>query len=114
MYPNDEQKSDNKDLFLLVLLIFTLAFMITSQVFGFSTASSSDMAILNNPSFIGEVIKKNSEILYFAAMPYVYYRLHILGKYLSDDNEVIRVDRIFYVTREIYNRYEVGDIISHK
>ena len=115
MYFTDREKFDKITLIVFVLFILAFAFIVKGQVSGSFTARSSDIYTINNPSFVGEVIAKDSEIYQITAtsIPVIFYRLHIVGEYLSDDKEIITFDRVFYVTRQIYNRYEVGDIISH-
>ena len=49
----------------------------------------------------------------FRGTNHIYY-MYIIGKYLSEDNEVIYVDRKFRVNRELYNCYDKGDIVSNK
>lgn len=71
--------------------------------------------IILNSSFVGEVIEKEKIKRSYGMggvnTYYVYY-MYIIGEYLSEDNEVINVNRNFQVDNDLYNRYQVGDIIS--
>ena len=71
--------------------------------------------IINSPSFVGEVI--NKRIITLSSMTGLIrapiYKMRIAGEYVSYDNEVIRFSRNLTVGAEFFNRYEIGDIISH-
>ena len=72
--------------------------------------------IFNDTTFVGEVVVK--EAVSFRTMPFTpglttitKHRLYVIGNYFID-GEKVKVDRIITVSAEIFNRYEIGDIIS--
>ncbi|MCL2591965.1 MAG: hypothetical protein FWD82_01245 [Defluviitaleaceae bacterium] len=67
---------------------------------------------INNPTFVGEVIGKYSSS-HTILIPRTQYSLHIIGEYIGY-NEIIQVDKVFIVSRSIYNRFSIGDIIYHE
>lgn len=79
-------------------------------------ARSNELAVLSNPSFVGEVVGKESVLRHAGGgmlMRHTEYRLHIVGQYL-ENYELRQVDRVFTVPRSFYAKYNIGDIISHE
>jgi hypothetical protein len=100
----------------VLTFIIISVLILSATIFGgnITYPSEIDEEIINNRSFVGEVIEKDiMRQRWLTIIPMRSYRLYIIGEYLSDDNEMIQVDRYFNVSKEIYNRYEVGDVISH-
>ena len=71
-------------------------------------------SILDNPSFVGEVIER--EVRRTRGMTFMseftQYRLHIVGEFI-EDNEIIQIDRVFIVSSELFNRFAEGDVIYY-
>ena len=102
----------NGDRIIVIALCLLLLGLVAYGYIRYDTGSSS---IINDPTFVGEVVDKEIVLLRIGLSPATRmreHRLHIVGKYYVDD-ERVEVDRIFIVSAEIFNRYEVGDIISH-
>ena len=97
---------------MLALVIGLLIYAVYTEV-----ENSKGIEIINSPSFVGEVVDKTrsndtASMLPFPTSPPI-YRIHIVGEYLSDNDEVMFFDMNLRVNYELYNRYETGDIISY-
>ena len=69
--------------------------------------------LLSNPTFRGEVTDKEffrRRVGFSAAMKLTEHRLHIVGDYIYND-EIVQVNRIFIVSRYLYDRFDIGDTI---
>jgi len=77
---------------------------------------SSINDILNNPTFTGTVAGKEKTIERFTPTGpgFKVYRLHIIGEYINNDDEIIEVNQTFAVSETMFLNYEIGDIISYK
>jgi len=70
--------------------------------------------IIQNPTFTGVVVRKGTiaeERALIGSIP-ARYILQIAGEYFNDD-EKIQFDRMFFVSPEVFHRFETGDVISH-
>jgi len=99
------------DIAIIVAVILAIIALIIYMVY-----EEGQNNVIHNPTFIGEVVGKESVVRSVGgtwAMRYTEFRLHIVGEYIKD-NETIHVDRVFRVYREFYNRFDIGDIFSHE
>ena len=98
-----------------IIVIVVWLFMIIPMIF-YIVYLHNQHEIINNPTFVGEIIGKESVIHRVGASGVIgvtEYRLHIAGEYIKN-NKTIQVNRVFIVSADIYNQHEVGDIISHR
>ena len=68
--------------------------------------------LINNPTFNGKVVDSRT-IQHGGGLPltrHIEHQLHIVGEYIYED-ETVKVDRFFRVSRYLYNRFEIGDTI---
>lgn len=91
----------------IILIIKTMAY------FDNDTRNNEFYTLLNEPTFVGEVVDKRFvwrvDPLMFTRRPE--RRLHIVGEYIYD-NRTIQVDRVFIVSWYLYNRFDIGDSIG--
>jgi hypothetical protein len=110
------EKYTLKNVLIISVLILLIAVLIAHAVYE-DNETKRGIEIINHWSFVGEVVERESKKRnnMFPMYGYtMFYYMYIIGEYLSNEDEVIHVDRMFRVNEEIYNRYEVGDIISNK
>ena len=76
---------------------------------------NENYAILNNPSFVGEVVNKETRRLNGMSpmLSYTQYRMHIVGHYYIIDKKV-QIDRIFIVNSELFHLYDIDDVITRE
>jgi len=117
-YKGDEsmsifQSKKTKNVLIAVFSILAFALVIGFSVYFYDDAMA-DIEIINDPSFIGEVVGKRTFFSRFgtASMPVRNYELHIIGSYIENDEE-IAVDRKFLVPRYLFEKFEIGDLIGY-
>ena len=103
-----------KEYILVIIMFCILAVVIVVLSLCEAREKEEANAILNNPSFVGEIIGR--DIRHTRGMTFMsgfsQYRLHIVGE-LIEDNETVQIDRIFIVSSELFNRFDKGDVISY-
>ena len=108
------QLKEIRDHAFIILMYCVLAVVIVVLSLSEIREKNETNAILNNPSFVGEVIGR--EVRHVRGMTFMsefrQHRLHIIGEFI-EDNEIIKVDRIFIVSLELFNQFDEGDIISY-
>jgi len=96
-----------------IVALFSILIIIVAANFGCNSRSNEIYTLLNNPTFIGEVVDK--EFVWSGGFSTVTrhteHRVHIIGEYIYD-NEVIQVDRIFIISRYLYNQFDIGDLVG--
>jgi len=97
-----------KFIMVIMLIIFTL-----SMLYYFNKQNEL-IVIMKNPTFTGEVVRKEtSELQRISALRELpIHRLYVTGTY-TDGEKTLPFSRIYLVSTNLYNRYEIGDIISH-
>lgn len=107
-------KTFDKDFIIVIIALLMLAVVAIPLSLYEHRARNEDNAILNNPSFIGEVADK--EVRHLIGMTFFttdrQYRLYIVGHYL-EENEKVEVDRTFIVSSDLFQLYDVGDIVTY-
>jgi len=107
--------NNENDIICTIVFIAVLVFMIFLGVRNNNQLNSQLRDIINNPTFIGEVVNKESitrNARPLAAIPSTTFQLHIIGAYMEGD-EVIHVDQLFTITHYWYRKFEIGDLIYH-
>jgi len=101
-----------KDEIIAIALILFIALLIAGSTFWNAGRVSTFDALISNPTFVGEVVDKESGWRGgFGITAYTEHRLHIVGQYYYD-GEKIQVDSIFIVPRSQYRQFNVGDLIG--
>jgi len=98
-----------------IVCIAMLAFVVIWGVLYSNHLDNQLRNIIDNPTFIGEVVNKKSISRNIGIVPFnhsITYRLHIIGAYMEGD-EMIHVDQVFTVTHYWYSKFETGDLIYH-
>jgi len=98
----------------VVFIIAVLAFTIAAEIHINANLDYQISKVIHNPTFVGEVVDKESVTRRVGAKPFdqlTTLRLHIVGQYVKDGDEVVHIDQVFTVTRYWYDRFEVGDLI---
>ena len=103
---NAQENSKIEDFIAMFILISLVAISIIYAI-NLEISNKKGLEIINHPSFVGEVITKIDERFYRRGV-----WMRIQGEYISDYNEIIHFDRRLKVSAEMFNLYEVGDIIS--
>jgi len=92
-----------------ILIIVSLFLIIAVAVY--SIHQRNQINIINDPTFVGEVVGKEATTQRSSVIRQtITYRLHITGEYIKD-GETVQVDRDFIVSKELYDRFEIGDVI---
>ena len=102
-----------KERFLVALyLIVSIILLLLSSHF-YSDRRNKFFVLISNPTFEGEVVDMRAIWRggFTLSTGYMEYRLYIVGEYLYNE-EVIQVDRFFIVSRSLYERFDIGDLIS--
>jgi len=106
-------KAFDKD-YIIVIIVLLILVVVTIPLSLYEHRNRNESnAILNNPSFVGEVSDKDVRHLRGMSffMMYTQYRLHIVGHYL-EESEKIEVDRVFVVSSDLFQLYDIGDIVT--
>ena len=101
---------DKKDIIIVVASVLLIIVMVFYRNY-----IDNQINIIDNPTFVGKVVEKKSIIRFtgLGLMGVKEYRLHITGKYI-EDNEIIQIDKVFVVSADLYNQFDIGDTITHK
>jgi len=102
-----------KEILLIVSLVALFFIIIIVSLHSDSKRRNEIYTLINNPTFKGEVVGKESIRRTGTLTPitrYIEHRLHIVGEYIYD-NELVQVDRVFIVPRYLYNKFDIGDLI---
>ena len=72
---------------------------------------NENYAILNNPTFVGEVVDKEiRRINITQLLSHNQYRLYLVGHYLENDIKV-QIERVFIVNSKFFHQHDIGDVI---
>ena len=96
----------------LKIFVFFAVILTCMFVLFYHVRLEMQIQVINNPTFVGEVVGKES-LNHFSVLGIPIRRqLHIVGEYVEDD-VVIQVNRTFRVSRYWYDKFNVGDLICH-
>ena len=103
-----------KENLIIVIVIAIVVPFVAWAIYADNNRRNEIYVVLNNPTFSGTVIDKESFTQRATShQKHMIYRLHIVGKYLSD-NEIVHVDRVFMVPRYLYDQFYVGSLINQQ
>ena len=103
-----------------LFIAFIVALMMVAAGFHIhqDALNKQGIEIITNPLFAGEVISKktiNKRLSMHPLSEYTIYQIHIIGGYLRapDSDKIIYFNRKLSVPKEVFDSYEVGDVISN-